>query len=177
MSCPGHEACTATIPVDEPISEYRMGREMGLSLAKDNGRVKFVATGGDTLGSHGIQAGMPAIATERQSDTTHLGETQFRHIIKTPFSPRMFPGDSAVIRAENKKMFAEDVKNRCQKIYTDMHTLYAGDVAVITKKMPRTIQATLDCYAGSCRNCRRHGSVCKGGTRKNCGATQRHASA
>ena len=88
---------------------------------------------------------------QRQSHTTHLGETQFRHITKTPFSPRMFPGDTAIIRAENNKMFAEDVKNRCKKIYTDMHTLYAGDVAVITKKMPRIIQATLDCYAGSCR--------------------------
>ena len=167
VSCPGHEGCTATIPVVDPISEYRMGREMGLSLAKDNVRVKFVATDGDALGSRGIQAGMPAIAIERQSDTTHLGETQFRHIMKTQFSPRMFPGDTAIIRAENKKMFAEDVKNRCQKVYTDMHTLYAGDIAVITNKMPRIIQATLDCYAGSCRNCRRHGIVCKGGTRNN----------
>ena len=164
---PGHEGCTATIPVVDPISEYRMGREMGLNLAKDNVRVKLVATDGDALGSRGIQAGMPAIAIERQSDTTHLGETQFRHIMKTPFSPRMFPGDTAIIRAENKKMFAEYVKNRCQKVYTDMHTLYAGGIAVITKKMPRIIQATLDRYAGSCRNCRRHGIVCKGGTRNN----------
>ena len=30
-------------------SEYRMGREMGLSLAKDNVTVKFVATDGDAL--------------------------------------------------------------------------------------------------------------------------------
>ena len=140
---------------------------MGLSLAKDNVTVKCVATDGDALGSRGIQAGMPAIAIQRQSDTTHLGETQFRHIMKTPFSPRMFLGDAAIIRAENKKMFAEDVKNRCQQIYTDMHTMYAGDVAVITKKMPRFIQATIVCYAGPCRNCRRYGIVCKGGTRNN----------
>ena len=64
---------------------------MGLSLAKDNVRVKFVATDGDALGTRGIQAGMPAIATERQSYMTHIGETQFRHIMKTPFSTGCFP--------------------------------------------------------------------------------------
>ena len=85
--------------------------------------------------------------------------------------PRMFPGDTAVIRAENKNMFAEDVKNRCQKIYTDMHTMYAGYVAVITKKMSRIIQA------GSCRNCHRHRIVCKGGMRNNCWHKSQHIKA
>ena len=31
--------------VVKPISEYQMGREMGLSLAKDNVTVTFMATG------------------------------------------------------------------------------------------------------------------------------------
>ena len=79
-----------------------------MSLAKDNVRVKFVATDGDALGSRGIQAGMPAIAIERRSDTTHLGETQFRHIMKTPFSPGCFP--------ETLRSFEQ--KTRClQKTY------------------------------------------------------------
>ena len=32
-------------------------------------------------------------------------------------------------------------------------TLYAGDIRMITTKMPKIIQATLDCYSGSCQNC------------------------
>ena len=68
--------------------------------------------------------------------------------MRASFSSRMFPGENAMVRAENKKMFAEDVRTRCQKIYTDMHTLYAGDIRMITTKIPKIIQATLDCYSG-----------------------------
>ena len=100
---------------------------------------------------------MPAVPTERQADTTHLGQTQFRHIMKASFSPRMFPGETAIIRAENKRMFAEDVKTRCQKIYTNVHTLYSSDI----------IQTTIVCYAGSCKNCHRHAVVRRGQLQNN----------
>ena len=116
-----------------------------------------MATDGDASASRGVQDAMPAVPTERQADTTHLGQTQFRHIMKASFSPRMFPGETAIIRAENKRMFAEDVKTRCQKIYTNVHTLYSSDI----------IQTTIDCYAGSCKNCRRHAVVCRGQLQNN----------
>ena len=82
--------------------------------------------------------------------------------MKASFSPRMFPGETATIRAENKRMFAEDVKSRCQNIYTNVHTLHSSDITTITSKMPRIIQTTIACYAGSCKNCRRHAVVCRG---------------
>ena len=74
-----------------------------------------MATDGDALASRGVQDAMPAAPIERQADTTHLGQTQFRHniIMKVSFSPRMFPGETDIIRAEQKRMFAEDVKTRC----------------------------------------------------------------
>ena len=43
--------------------------------------------------------------------------------------------------------------------------------------MPRTIQATLDCYAGSCRNCRRYGIACKGGTQNDWWQRSQHLKA
>ena len=47
---------------------------------------------------------MPAIATERQVATAHIAQIQFRHIMGASFSSRMFPGENATIRAENKTM-------------------------------------------------------------------------
>ena len=58
-------------------------------------------------------------------------------------------------------------KTRCQKIYTSVHTLYSSDITTITSKMPKIIQTTVDCYAGSCKNCRRHAVVCRGGLQNN----------
>ena len=109
------------------------------------------------LKSNSFKMAMPPVPTERQADTTRFGQTQFRHIMKASFSPPMFPGETAIIRAENKRMFAEDVKTRCQKIYTNVHILYSSDI----------IQTTVDCCAGSCTNCRRHAEVCRGGLQNN----------
>ena len=118
MSCPGHQGCTATICVVDPISEYEIGRQIGVSFAQQQVVLKFVATYGDVKAFHGLQDAMPTIEAERQADTTHLGQTQFRHIMRAYFSSRMFLGENAMVRAENKKMFAKDVRTRCQKIYT-----------------------------------------------------------
>ena len=167
VTCPGHERCSATLRAVDPISEYDIGKQIGHSFAQDNVAIRYVATDGDASASRGVQEAMPAVPTERQADTTHLGQTQFRHIMKASFSPRMFPGETAIIRAENKRMFAEDVKTRCQKIYTNVHTLYSSDITTITSKMPRIIQTTIDCYAGSCKNCRGHAVVCRGGLQNN----------
>ena len=95
---------------------------------KDNVAIRYVATDGNALASCEVQDAMPAVLIERQADTTHLGQTQLRHIMKASFSHSMFPEETATIRAENKRMFAEDVKTRCQKIYTNVDTLYSSDI-------------------------------------------------
>ena len=166
VTCPGHVGCTANVLATEPLSEYRIGKHIGDSLAQDNVAVKYVATDGDALASRGIQDAMPAgMETQRQSDTTHLSQTQFRHIMKASFSPMMFPGENAARRTENRRLFAEDVKTRCQMVYTSVHMLYDSDERAIARRMLDVIQTTLDCYSGSCANCRRHAIVCRGGRR------------
>ena len=49
--------------------------------------LRYVATDGDAFTSRGVQDAMPAVPTERQADTAHLGQIQFRHIMKASFSP------------------------------------------------------------------------------------------
>ena len=74
------------------------------ALARDGVAIKYVATDGDALASRGIQDAMPAgMETQRQSDTTHLSQTQFRHIMKASFSSMMFPGENAARRTEKQK--------------------------------------------------------------------------
>ena len=113
VSCPGHQGCTATIRVVDPISEYEIGRQIGVNFAQQQVGLKFAATDGDAKAFHGLQDAMPTVAAKWQADTTHLGQTQFRHIMRASFSSRMFPGENAMVRAENKKIFAEDVRTRC----------------------------------------------------------------
>ena len=77
VSCTGHQGCTATIRVVDPMSEYEIGRQIGVSFAQQQVGLKFVATDGDAKAFHGLQDAMLTVAAERQADTTHLGQTQF----------------------------------------------------------------------------------------------------
>ena len=47
------------MPATEPLSEYRIGKHIGDSLARDGVAIKYVATDGDALASRGIQDAMP----------------------------------------------------------------------------------------------------------------------
>ena len=102
MSWPGHQGCTATIRVVDLISEYEIVRQIRVNFAQQQVGIKFIETDGDVKASHGLQDAMPTVATERQADTTLLGQIQFRHIRRASFSSRIFPGENATIRAENK---------------------------------------------------------------------------
>ena len=41
VSCTGHQGCTATIRVVDPMSEYEIGRQIGVSFAQQQGRTKI----------------------------------------------------------------------------------------------------------------------------------------
>ena len=106
---------------------------------------------------------------------------RYSYIMKALFSPMMFSGENAARRTGNRRLFAEDVKTRCQMVYTSVHMLHDSDETAIARRMPDVIQTTLDCYSGSCANCRRHAIVCRGGRRnwwntsphlKTCGLTR-----
>ena len=127
VTCPGYERCSVTLRAVDPISEYDIGKQIFHSLAQDNVAIRYVVTDVDASASRGVQDAMLAVPTERRADTTHLCQTLFKHIMKASFPPpppRMFPGETAIIRAENRRM---SVKTRCQKIYTNVQTPYSSD--------------------------------------------------
>ena len=105
VTCPGHANCTATLPASEPLSEYTAGAEIGRQFAAQDVGLRYIVTDGDAHGAEGVKAGMSGTTSnvERQADTTHLGSSLFRKMIKAQFSERMFPGTTAVIRKEQKK--------------------------------------------------------------------------
>ena len=169
VTCPGHANCTATLPADEPLSEYTAGVDIGRQFASQNVGLRYVVTDGDARSAEGVKAGMSETAceVERQADTTHLEQSLFRNSMKAQFSARMFPGSTAVIRKEQKKMFSLDVKNRCHRIHSEMQNMHAGDSRKVASRMPRVIETTLDCYGGDCGKCRFNSVVCAGGKKKN----------
>ena len=79
VTCPGHERCSATLRAVDPISEYAFGKQIGHSFAQGNVVIRSVASDGDVLASRGVHDAMPAVPIERQADTTHLGQKQFRN--------------------------------------------------------------------------------------------------
>ena len=168
VECPGgHANCTATIAPEDPLSEYNIGRQLGRQLTGQGVLVKHAVTDGDARSAQGLEAGIaeqyPTWKVQRQSDTTHLSAGQFRHTMKTRFTERMFPGSTAELRKEQQKIFSLDVKGRCQKIYTELHAMHTGNMTKIAARMPKVIEATLNCYSGDCSKCRRNAIVCGGG--------------
>lgn len=171
VQCPGHPDCTANVNDEDPLSERRIGERIGEDLADSGLLVQFVTTDGDARGAAGMKTAMekkfPGCSVERQADTTHLGQSQFRQTLKADFSAGMFPGQTAERRREQQKIFGNDIKKRSHAILSIMHQLYAGDISVIARKMPRVIEITVDCYSGEHRRCRRNleGRVCGGGAK------------
>lgn len=75
VACPNHPGCTATMIPPDPFSEKRIGQHLGDYFKKQQIKVKYVITDGDGRSAEGFQT------AERQADTTHLGQSQFRHLL------------------------------------------------------------------------------------------------
>ena len=91
----------------------------------------------------------------------------FENTMKAKFSPRMFPGSTAVIRKEQRKLFSLDVKARCHRNHREILNMHAGDNRKVSALMPRAIETTLNCYGGDCTKCRYYSVVCGGGKKTN----------
>lgn len=167
ITCPGHADCSATIAEEEPFSERNIGETIGTDLGAHGVPVRYATTDGDARGAEGISSGVqksfPDCTVERQADTTHLGQSQFRQGMRATFSEDMFPGETAERRKEQQKMLSLDIRTRSHAILSCMHKLYQGDIHKIAKKMPNVVKATVDCYSGDCRGCRYRSFVCSGG--------------
>ena len=169
VQCPGHPDCTATINEHDPLSEKNMGQKVGEDLAGDGLAIRYVVTDGDARSADGVRQAMervfPGCTVERQADTTHLGLSLFRHVIRAQFSDGMFPGQTADRRKEQQKIFGLDLRTRCQSVMSVLYQNHAGNMHAIAKKMPLIVTTMVDCYSGDCRGCRCNGIVCGGGKR------------
>ena len=57
-------------------------------------------------------------------------------------------------------MFSLDVKNRCQRIHSELLNMHASDSKKVSALMPRDIESTLNCYGGDCTKCRYYTQLC-----------------
>lgn len=170
VSCPGgHEGCTATSEDTQPLSEFKIGKELGDQLALEDIMVKYCVTDGDSRSALGMQSAMskidPLWKVVRQADTTHLGVSLFKHAYKACYSEEMFPGTSTRDTTEQRKMLARDLKHRCGKIFKMMYNTYKGDMDKVASNMGKAIEATVKCYSGDCSDCKKYSVVCPGGGR------------
>ena len=168
VKCPGgHVNCTATVSKTEPLSEKKIGAEIGKSFVLKDLLIKYAVTDGDGKLAEGINEAMnaydPDQTVKRLSDTIHLGQSQFKAAQKAQFSSGMFDGRTRADKTEVKKYLAADLKDRSTMIVNYLFKLYLGDFNKICKKLPKVIDATIDCYSGDCRMCRRNSLVCGGG--------------
>lgn len=172
VECPGnHEGCTANISQFSPLSEEKVGFEIGKQLILNDVLVRYVTTDGDSRSSHGIERAMklldPLWKVDRLADPTHLGQSQFRQCQRATFSDEMFPGRTREIRKNVHTIFSKDIKARCSCIFKALMKEHSGDVTEIRKHLPNVLLSTLKCYSGDCSMCRRHSMVCSGGVVKN----------
>lgn len=167
VSCPNHADCSANLTDEDPISEREIGRMIGNELADNDLLIKYVTTDGDARAAEGVGLAMlkknPDWQLERQADTTHLAQSQFRNAMRATFSPQMFPGVTAERRKEQQKVFSLDVKSRCHNLMAELNRRHAGDIHTIARKMPKVLDTTIACYGGDCSACRWRGIVCGGG--------------
>ena len=171
VRCPGgHPDCTANLATHTPLSERDIGAALGQSLAVRKVLVKHVTTDGDGRGSQGIDEAMklldPLWETQRQADTTHVGQGQFRAGVRASFSKGMFPGRTTQEqRKEAQRMLATDIKNRSHLIMKELFATNRGELALIKKQLAKVVDATLRCYEGDCSGCRRVCNMCGAGKR------------
>lgn len=168
VTCPGgHPGCSANTMENEPLSEYTIGEEIGNMFARQGVPVRHVTTDGDGRSAEGVAVAMKNVYPEseviRQADTTHLGQTQFRHVTRGKWTKNMFPGATADIRKKQLKNFGLDLKSRCHAVYNDLYRHFDGDLKKIGARLPETVEAILDCYAGNCTNCKQKFTACNGG--------------
>ena len=87
VTCPdGHAGtCTANVKPTNPLSEYLMGKEIGLQIDRQNVLVKYAVTDGDGRGAEGINDALkvlhPLWKVERQADPIHSEDHSFDKVI------------------------------------------------------------------------------------------------
>ena len=175
--CPGHIGCTANIERTATVSEHKMGLEIGRRFGLEGTLIKYACTDGDARSCEGLQEGLqesnPAWTVLRQSDTTHLGMSQMKKIVKSKFSRSFFSSHlrTKSERDDLQRNLGEDIRTKCEITLRNLHREYHGSVVKMSVRLPKLVATMLECYSGDHMDCklRDYGVLtgCKGGKSKN----------
>lgn len=177
-NCPNHDGiCTANVNLDEAIGNeekwaYRAYKDI---LEKDEIPLQLadVTTDGDST----IIKGVIKAAEEKLCNTDiansrctrHLSESQKRAILRTEFSKSAFPGKNNKERDHFKRLFALDLKYRCQSEFNCAQKMHKGDLNKMVRTLSFSTDAIIDCYDNKCGNtCAKYSLVCGGNKTNQC---------
>ena len=159
--------CSANLDFNDTLSEKAMGATIGRTLAISGLFVQHATTDSDGTSAKGMLEGMqeikPDCSIQRQCDTVHLGESQFRAGLRAEFSDELFPGRTVAIRTKVKQAFMVDVKHRCHQVLTELRNLFDGDTEKMGTVLPKTVDTIMKCYGGDHTSCRRQTVLCRAG--------------
>ena len=170
--CPNHEGvCTANISEDSIIGDeerwsYSCYREI-LSEPDSSILVGTLATDGDSSIAKGASQALKEVTRQSRLDNSkcirHLGQSQKRAITRTQFSLGMFPGKTISFRDRLKRLFALDLKYRCQAEFTAAYNKYRGNLEKMTCSLSFSTDAIIACYNNECGStCKKYSLVCGG---------------
>lgn len=163
VKCPGHLGCTSTTERTLPLSEFKMGEKIGQQFTLDDILIKHACTDGDARSCEGmnkaISASNPLWKVLRQSDTTHLGLSQYKRALNCNFSRGFFPIHCTTKEQRNnlQRVFSEDIKARCHIAYNNLYEFCEGDIFKMSKKSKDLVCMMIDCYNGNHSKCSRKG--------------------
>lgn len=172
IKCPDHVNCTANIDSYESLSEKKLGYNIGMKIGKQDLLVDYCTTDGDSSSVAGLRDAMqelfgPLWSVNRQADTIHRGQSQFRQGLKAKFSENMFPGSTKAQKNEIQLAFSNDIKHRSYGIMKSLFAKYNGDKKLIAKCLPRIVKSVVNCYSGKCGDtCRWSVTLCRGGLKQ-----------
>ncbi len=169
IKCPDHVNCTANVDSFESLSERKLGYNIGLNIGRQDLLVDYCTTDGDSSSATGVQEAMqeicgPLWSVNRQADTIHRGQSQFRQGLKAKFSDEMFPATTKAQKTDLQIAFSNDIKLRSHRIMKSLFAKYNGDRKKISVCLPRIVKSVVNCYSGHCGDtCRWSTTLCKGG--------------
>ena len=175
VKCPGHIGCTSNTDRTQPLSEFEMGKHIGEHFALENILIEHVCTDGDARACDGVESALqisnPLWHVLRQSDTTHLGVSQYKKSLKCEFSRQFFPMycETKESRNELQRVFSQDLKSRCHIVHNNLYEECNGNVHAMALKLSGLVTSIVNCYTGDHERCLRKGNLngCHGGKTKN----------
>lgn len=160
---PHRADCTANLPEDSSIGNEGQYLVDSIQSINDAGlQVGDLTLDGDSSSRASAaaidQPGGAAISTKYC--TRHLTRVMERHLSKTSFSPKMFPGRSKSDKDQSKTRFCFDVGDRVNAEFNACYAELGHDLGSMQDRLDDITDAIVDCYRGNCGRCTAYSYVC-----------------